>query len=477
MSDSSKLSATTRRVLRALSLFTGVQAVTIFVSVIRTKLVALWIGPAGVGLLSLYTWAIELVTKGTQFDIRQSSVPRLSRADDNAKARMAAIVRRLALILGAAGTVAVIVLSPLLSFTTFRTHSHITAFICLSPVLLLSSVAAAESGIMQAFGMLRNLAKSTIWSAVAATSAAIPLYYFFRMDAIVPVLVIFALLNCVFTLIYRARIPSCSVSLAETWREGRPMLSLGFFLSISSFMGIAGTYIFMTYLNGRYSEATVGIYQAGSTLINSYVGIIFTAITLEYYPRLSKVAASRWRASAVIAHESSLILVLLIPVMVVVICCGKLIVNILYSSEFIAVLPYITIGVAAMPLKALSWCMAYIMVARGDGRIYFVTETASTVIFLILGIVLFNHASFQGMGVAYVFWYALYMGIVAAVCRFRYNIRIAPRVYILLAVSLAAAAVTLVLNRLLGPVATGAITLLPCAAAIWHMRKKKLPAA
>ena len=55
------------------------------------------------------------------------------------------------------------------------------------------------------------------------------------------------------------------------------------------------------------------------------------------------------------------------------------------------------------------------------------------------------------MGLAYVLWYALYLGIVAAVCRFRYNIKIAPRVYILLAVSLAAAAVTLLLNRLLGP--------------------------
>ncbi len=472
MSDKKPVSATTQKVLKALSLFTGVQSVTILVSVIRTKLVALWVGPAGVGLLSLYTWAIELVTKGSQFDLRQSAVPRLSRCSDNDdKAREAALVRRLALVLGILGTLAVILLSPLLSYTTFGNYGHTLAFVFLSPILLLTGITAAETGIMQAFGMLRNLAKSTVWGAVVATSAAIPLYYFFRLEAIVPVLLVFALTNFAFTKIYRARTPRAAISLKETWAKGRPMLALGFFLSVSSFMGIAGTYIFMTYLNKYYSEATVGIYQAGSTLLTSYVGIIFTAITMEYYPRLSKVASSRWRASAVIAHESSLVLLILIPVMVLVICCGSLIVRILYSSEFMAVLPYITIGVAAMPLKALSWCLAYTMIARGDGRIYFVTETASTVIFLIIGIALFNHASFQGMGLAYVLWYALYLGIVAAVCRFRYNIKIAPRVYILLALSLAAAAVTLLLNRLLGPLATGAITLLPCAAAIWRMRK------
>ena len=118
MSDKKPVSATTQKVLKALSLFTGVQSVTILVSVIRTKLVALWVGPAGVGLLSLYTWAIELVTKGSQFDLRQSAVPRLSRCSDNDdKAREAALVRRLALVLGILGTLAVILLSPLLSYT------------------------------------------------------------------------------------------------------------------------------------------------------------------------------------------------------------------------------------------------------------------------------------------------------------------------------------------------------------------------
>ncbi len=200
MSDKKPVSATTQKVLKALSLFTGVQSVTILVSVIRTKLVALWVGPAGVGLLSLYTWAIELVTKGTQFDLRQSAVPRLSRCSDNDdKAREAALVRRLALVLGILGTLAVILLSPLLSYTTFGNYGHTLAFVFLSPILLLTGITAAETGIMQAFGMLRNLAKSTVWGAVVATSAAIPLYYFFRLEAIVPVLLVFALTNFAFT--------------------------------------------------------------------------------------------------------------------------------------------------------------------------------------------------------------------------------------------------------------------------------------
>ncbi len=40
-------SSATSKVLKALGVFGSVQVVTILCSVIRTKLVALWIGPAG----------------------------------------------------------------------------------------------------------------------------------------------------------------------------------------------------------------------------------------------------------------------------------------------------------------------------------------------------------------------------------------------------------------------------------------------
>lgn len=47
-------SATTAKVIKAMGIFGGVQSLQILCSVIRTKLVAVWIGPAGVGLIALY---------------------------------------------------------------------------------------------------------------------------------------------------------------------------------------------------------------------------------------------------------------------------------------------------------------------------------------------------------------------------------------------------------------------------------------
>ena len=45
-------------ILKAMGIFGGVQVLTILCSIIRTKLVALWIGPLGVGLFGIYNQAL-----------------------------------------------------------------------------------------------------------------------------------------------------------------------------------------------------------------------------------------------------------------------------------------------------------------------------------------------------------------------------------------------------------------------------------
>lgn len=447
-----RLPLTTQRVLKALSLFTGVQSVSVLVAIIRTKLVALWIGPAGVGILSLYAWAIQLITTITQFNIGQSAVRDISRTVGcDSKVRMAALVRRLGLVIGVGGGLLTMLLSPLLSKLTFGDYTHTTAFIALATLLPLSAVTAAEGALMQGFERLRQLAKSTVLGAVVGTAVAIPLYYFFRINAIVPVLICFGLSNCAFALVYGVRTDSTdSPGVLRALREGREMLRLGSYLTVSTFAGLGATYAFMVFLNGRYSEETVGVFNSGSTLLTSYVGIIFTAISMEFYPRLSKVVGSAFRTRTVVSHEASMSLLVVCPVTVIVICCGELIINILYSSGFEAASPFVSIGMIAMTLKAPAWCMAYCMVARGDGRTFLITEIASAVLYLVLSTLLFSRFGFTGLGVAYVVWYVFYMAVVYYVYHHRYGLRLSAGVWRQLAVVLAVDSFTLALDAYIG---------------------------
>ena len=84
--------------MKAMGIFGGVQVVGIICSIIRTKLVAMWIGPVGTGLFGLFNNALEMISTGTNLGIRSSSVRDISQAcegrDDSLVARMVTVVRK-----------------------------------------------------------------------------------------------------------------------------------------------------------------------------------------------------------------------------------------------------------------------------------------------------------------------------------------------------------------------------------------------
>ncbi|MBP1663197.1 MAG: O-antigen translocase, partial [Bacteroidetes bacterium] len=82
------------------------------------------------------------------------------------------------------------------------------------------------------------------------------------------------------------------ISRAKTISEGKNMLTMGFVISLSGLMTMATAYLLRIYINRTGNVADVGLYSAGFTMIGTYVGMIFTAMGTDYYPRLSAVAKS-----------------------------------------------------------------------------------------------------------------------------------------------------------------------------------------
>ena len=69
-------------ILKNTGLFGGVQALNILVGVVRNKLVALILGPQGMGLMSLFNSTTKLVGDSTNFGIAMSGVRNISEAYD-----------------------------------------------------------------------------------------------------------------------------------------------------------------------------------------------------------------------------------------------------------------------------------------------------------------------------------------------------------------------------------------------------------
>ena len=416
----------TQGALKALGIFGGVQVVNILCSIVRTKLIAVWIGAVGVGLFGIYNSAIELLNIIFNLGIRDSAVRDIAASPKSSTNNIIIIVRRWALALGAIGLVATIALSPLLSHFTFNDDKHIYAFIAIGIIIFMSIYQNGELAILQGTQQLKRLARASMWGVVAGVVISIPMFYFWRVDSVIPALIVFSLASTIAIFTQRASIPKPHprISFDETLSKGKSFISLGIFLTASLIMNNLVSYLFMTYLNTVGDTSIAGHYQAGITIVNKYMGIIFTAIIMEYYPRLSQAITSAKRTSIFVSHEMVIMLWIILPVIALFIASSQLIIQILYSSEFMVILPFIVWAVIGTIFRAISWCMAYVILARGDGKIFLLTETTSAITCITLNIIAYTHWGIDGLGVAYMVWYIIYALIVGIIYRYRYHLHL-----------------------------------------------------
>jgi PST family polysaccharide transporter len=406
--------------MKAMGLFGGVQVMGILCSIIRTKLVALWIGPVGIGLFGLFNNALEMISTGTNLGIRSSSVRDISQATENNTpgivARMIAVVRKWSLWLGLAGALLTLSMAPVLSQLTFGDGAHVWGFVALSIAVLLQALTNGEYAVLQGTARLKRLASVTLWGTITGLAVSIPLFYLLRERSILPSIIAYAVALAAFAWIFRSReYPAVKVSRGETYEMGKGFVKLGIFMTLGNFASILASYAFNAWLNVNAGTEAVGFYQAGYTLINKYTGLILTALGMEYYPRLAKVVDSRLRLRAFVSQEINVAITVMAPVVALFILLRELVVWILYTPEFNVILTFVSWGMIGTVLRTLSWCLAFTILAKGDGKTYLWTEVASAVINLVLNILFYRWWGLTGLGIAFLVSYVLYTIIVAVV--------------------------------------------------------------
>ena len=411
-------------VMKVMSIFSGVQVITILCYVVRTKLVAIWVGAAGVGLFGIYNSATDMLLSLTLLGIGASSIRDMAATEGTDKTLAGIVVKRWGLILGMAGALVMAALSRILSEYSFGDTSHTWQFSLLAVCMLFNALTTTNNAVMQGFKRYHHLARATVWGAAGGVAVSAPLFYLLGIDSIIPAMITFSVITFAASYANRVRLPHITIDRHIMWEKGRGFLKLGAYMTVTGFTGYLVAYLFISWLSSRTDVATAGYYQAGLTLFNRYAGLIFTAIGMEYYPRLSSVAHRSKALSVYVNHESTLLMWMLLIIVPVFIVCAPLIIRILYTADFLVMLPMVTMGITGTVLRGLSWCMSFTILAKGDGRLFLITEVVSSAICLSLNIAGYSIAGLAGLGASYTVWYAIYTAIIAVVYRRIYRLEL-----------------------------------------------------
>lgn len=411
-----------RVAMKAMGIFGGVQMAGIVCSIVRTKLVALWIGPVGVGLFGLFNQALDTINTAANLGTRQSSVRDISQAvergDTRLIAKIVAVVRRWSLWLGLGGATLTMALAPVLSRCTFGDERHVWGFVALAAAVLLMTVANGEYAVFQGLARLKRLASATLWGTVAGLVISIPLFYYLREKSIVPSIVAYAAGCAFFALVMRdRRHPAPSITPRETVALGKGFVKLGIFMTLGNFVTMLAAYVFNAWLNTHAGTHEVGLYQAGYTLVYKYTGLVLTALGMEYYPRLARVASSKMRLRAFVSQEINIAMIVMAPIATLFILLRGPVVWLLYAPEFSPIVTFASWIMIGTIFRAVSWSIAFVTLAKGAGKVYLATESIDAVTGLVLNIVFYRQWGLTGLGLSFVVWYVLYTILVWVVYR------------------------------------------------------------
>ncbi len=399
-----------RTIVKAMGVFGSIQVFNILCSVVRTKLVALWIGPLGMGLFAIFNSAIDMIVNIANFGMRTSATRSISMASDNPDKlnRISVAARRWAMWLGALGAIAMIIGSPWLSEMSFGDRSHVWGYVILAIAVFANSLTLGEQAVMQGTSMLKKLAQASFYGALVGLILSIPLYYFLGEQSIVPSILCYSLSVLIFSYFIRKKgigLQGCTLTIKDTLAIGKDFLKLGIFITLTDVVSQTSNYIFISYLNNVANTETVGYYQAGYTLIARYTGLILSALCVEYFPRLSKVAHSNMKLNIFVSQEINIALMVLTPVIVAFILFARLIITILYTDEFFIIQNFITIGIVGMVFRVFSWCMSFVVLAKGRGKMFFIIEVMDIFVFLGAYITAYHFYGLDGFGGAFILWY------------------------------------------------------------------------
>ena len=418
-----------RQIFKATSLFGGVQVFNIIIGIIRSKIVAVLLGASGMGVLGLFTTTIAMVQSITGLGLSSSAVRDISEANGSGNSQKIAssikILRRWVWATGLFGSVATVALAPLLSKWTFGNEEYTWAFIWLSVTLLLNALSSGQTSLLQGMRRLKDMAKSSMLGSLVGLITSIPLYYFFGIKGIVPALIVTAATALLLSSYFARRVSVAPVK--QTWHEsykgGINMAKLGIAMMFSGFMVTLVSYVTNLFVSRTGGVSDVGMYRAAWTISAQYVGLVFTAMATDYFPRLAGLNNDSKAQHQTVNQQAEIALLILGPMLVTLIGFAPLLVRLLYTPEFLPIRTMICWNMIGIPFKAASWALGFLVIAKGNSKLYFITETLANAIMLLFNILGYMWGGLAGLGFAFFASYAAYLAIMAAIAYRAYGFR------------------------------------------------------
>ncbi len=395
------------QILKSSALIGGAQVANIAIGVVRTKAMAVLLGPAGFALFGLYGSIANLTQTVAGMGVNSSGVRQIAEAagtgDETRIAQTTAVLQRTSTALGLLGATLLFVFSHQVSKLTFGNAERASAVSLLSIVVFLSLVAAGQGALIQGMRRITDLAKMNVIGAILGLCTSIPLVYLFRQKGVVPSLVSVAATAILTSWWYSRKISiqAITVTFSDVRQEVSTLLKLGSVFMASGLMTMGVAYFARVIVLQKVGFEATGLYQSAWTLGGLYVGFILQAMAADFYPRLTACAHHNAKCNQLVNEQTLVGLLLAGPGVIVTVTFAPLLISLFYSAKFGAAVPLLRWICLGATLQVITWPMGFIIVAKGKQQLFFLAELAWTLVAVALSWLCVRKYGLDGAGLAF----------------------------------------------------------------------------
>jgi antigen flippase len=182
-----------KQIAKSTSIFGGSQFMVIVLGIVRTKVLAVLLGTAGVGLVGMFQSIIDLVRSLSGLGLSFSSVKDIAEANNtNDRQRIAqtiTVLHRWLWWTGILGMLLMILFSAQLSEYIFGDRSKIWPICLLSFCVLTGTISSGQIALLQGMRQILIMAKASLFGALGGSVVAIILYSIWGINGVVPALI------------------------------------------------------------------------------------------------------------------------------------------------------------------------------------------------------------------------------------------------------------------------------------------------
>jgi enterobacterial common antigen flippase len=395
------------QILKSSALIGGSQVANIAIGIVRTKVMAILLGPAGFGLFGLYGSIANLTQSVAGMGINSSGVRQIAEAvgsgDKMRIAQTGAVLRRTSIVLGLLGAALLILFSRQVSRLTFGGTEQAAALSLLSIAVFLSLVSGGQGALIQGMRRIADLAKMNVLGALFGVCTAIPLVYFFRERGVVPSLVSVAAMTILTSWWYSRKIEvqAATVTFSQVRQEASALLKLGSAFMASGLMTMGVAYFVRVIVLRKIGLEATGQYHAAWTLGGLYVGFILQAMGADFYPRLTASIRNHKECNRLVNEQTLVGLLLAGPGVLATLTFAPVVIALFYSAKFggaVEILRWISLGAI---LQVITWPMGFIIIAKGRQGLFFLSELAWTIVAVSLAWLGVRTFGVAGAGIAF----------------------------------------------------------------------------